>query len=448
VSRTEATVEEILGLLPDIDELEVLRLGIVRAAVPDPEKAWESSSMRATIDKRIVGADAVEQAVDEAERALIAYIQLLHGGLRPALRAYFDGRPDETAQHLITLGEQHEGDGRLRSARQCYRAALSLSLPLVEKAPQILALRRIARVSVAVGDFQEAFSHYERSTELARDSLDLHGEVIGQTGIGNVLFWQGRLAEAEDSYRLALALAERAPETELRLERGHLFNNLGNLATRTQRLDDAELWIARALELWEGFPSPVVDLVICWVNRAHLREVQGRWEEAREAYERALKLPATPSVRAGVAIDLAEWYLREGHLTQAEEWTRVAEEHAIASGSPYTLGRMYQARGNIARAQEDADGFIFYEKALEIARDKGYPFLEGETALDYAQLRAQTGGAEEAVAYLERACEIFRSLGTLRELERAEKALAGLAPAAAPQAPAHAPAPLAAAAGH
>jgi tetratricopeptide (TPR) repeat protein len=437
VSRSDATVEELLGLLPDIDELEVLRLRIVGAAAPDPRRAWDS--MPSTVDKRILTADAVEEAVAAAEATLRDYVERLHRGIAPALRAFFEGRPDEAARHLIALGEQHEGDGRLRSARQCYRTALNLSLPLADKEAQILALRRIARVSVAVGEFQEAEKHYERSAELAHDSQALADEVVALTGIGNVLFWQGRMAEAEERYLKALELAETAGDAELKVERGHLFNNLGNLATRTQRLDEAEAWLGKALELWESLPEPMVDLVICWVNRAHLREIEGRWAEAREAYERALKLPAVPGVRTGVAIDLAEWCLHEGHLTQAEALGREAEEQAIASGSPYTLGRMYQGRGNIARARGDEDGFIFYEKALEIAREKGYPFLEGETCLDYALMRAQSGGVEEAQAYLERAIDIFGRLGTLRELERAERALADLAPATEP--------PLAAAAG-
>jgi hypothetical protein len=72
------------------------------------------------------------------------------------------------------------------------------------------------------------------------------------------------------------------------------------------------------------------------------------------------------------------------------------------------------------------DGFIFFEKALEIARAKGYPSLEAETLLDYALLRAQNDGAEEAVAYLERSVELLRGIGAGAELDRAEAALADL----------------------
>lgn len=425
MSRIEATVEELLGLLPEVDELELLRLRIIGAAVPDPGKAWDSSSAYATVDKRIVSAEDVDRAVREAEESLKAFITSLYEGLRPVFAAYYGGREDEAARRLIALGEQLEDGGRLKGARQCYRSALQHSLPLLDKSAQILALRRIARVSLTLGDFQEAAAHYERSAQLARDADDVRGEVVAHTGTGNVLVWQGRWTEAEAHYREALALLEAAEGEQVSLERAQLCNNLGNMATRLGRFPEAEAWLAQAQEMWSTLSSPL-DLAICHIILGLLRERQGRWAEARQQYESARALPLPPALLSGIATDLAELCVREGHLTQAQDWGRVAEEHAIRSGSAYTLGRMYQGRGNIARAVGDEDGFTFFEKALEIAREKGYPFLEAETLTNYADLRRQTGGTEEAQAYLERAREMFQELGAVRDLARVEEALVDL----------------------
>jgi hypothetical protein len=41
---------------------------MIMAAVPDPGKAWDSSSSYATIDKRILTPESVEQSLDAAER--------------------------------------------------------------------------------------------------------------------------------------------------------------------------------------------------------------------------------------------------------------------------------------------------------------------------------------------------------------------------------------------
>ena len=410
-------------MLPDLEDLEVLRLRLVSAAVRDPQKEWDSSSTYTTIDKRIVTSDAVAEVVDAAEQALHDYVSTLHGGLRPFFSALFTGNDADAAAHLVSLGERLEETGRLRGARRCYRAALTVSLPLADKAPQVLALRRIGRVSLRVGDLQEGVSYYERSAELAHDSGDVHAEVVARTGLGNVRLWQGLWSSAEASYHEGLALADTMPNGSLLLERGQIYNNLGNVATRLMRLEEAEGWFDRAFHIWQALESPL-DYGICLHNHAQLREAQDRYEDALDDYEAALALDIPSWLRSTIAGDFAAWWLHEGHLTQAEEWGRVAEENAIATGSPYTLGHMYMGRGKIALARGDADGFIFFEKALEIARDKGYISLEAETLVEYARLRAQNDGGEEAIAYLERAGEIFRSLGAVGEVERTERRLA------------------------
>lgn len=426
MSRIDATVEELLGLLPEVDELELLRLKIIGAAVPDPDKEWDSSSAYATVDKRIVSAADVDRVVQEAEESLRSYIASLYEGLRPVLRSYYAGNMDDAALRLVLLGEQLEGGGRLKSARQCYRSALALSLPLLDKSSQILALRRIGRVSLTLGEFQDAVSHYERSAQLARDAGEVRSEVVARTGYGNVLAWQGRWLDADRHYREALAILEAEDGSRPSVERAQLFNNLGNIDTWLERLDDAEAVLGQALEMWSTLPPSPQDMAICYINTAHLREHQGRLDEARAAYEHAFALPVPHSLRSGIASDFAEMCLREGHVSQAQEWGRVAEEHAIRSGSAYMLGRMYQGRGNIARARGDEDGFTFFEKALEIAIEKGYPFLEAEASRDYAELRRQSGGTEEAQAYLERARTLFQELGAVRELARVDAALAEL----------------------
>jgi tetratricopeptide (TPR) repeat protein len=424
VTRTQATVEELLGMLPALDELEVLRLRLIGVASPDSTRAWDSSSAYATVDKRILTQADVERSVDEAEAALREYVESLHNGLRPLFRSFFSGDADSAARHLVALGERHEGDGRVRSARECYRAALRLSFPLPDKGAQVLALRRIARVSLALGEFRDAAAHYERSAELARHSGDRHAEVVAQTGAGNVSLWQDRWSEAERCYLEALRIAEEAGGLEL--EKGQIFNNLGSVTTRLQRIEEAEHWFERAFAIWGVVQSPL-DLSVCLHNQGHLRVQQGRREEALATYERALALPVPSTLRALISSDIAELLSEDGHLTLAEDRARAAEEHAIASGSPYALGRMYYARGNLARVRGDVDGFTFFEKALEIARDKGYPYLEAETLAQYADLRLKTGGVEEAQAYLESARDIFCDLGAVRDHKRALEALARLA---------------------
>ena len=410
------TIEELSRLFPDLEELEELRLSLLGAASPDPSKAWARSSVLSTVDKRIVTLDRVEGVVAEAEAAFHEYIRTIFSAFRPVYRAFFAGGDAEAARHLVELGERQEGFGRYHKARQCFEAALGLALPLPDRGPQILALRRIGRVAQALGDLYQALQFYHRSAELAHDVQDLRGEVIARTGSGNVLSVQGRWAEAERCYRGALECLSADTEA-FALERAQLYNNLGMVATRQNHVGAAETWFEQALQLWTVIPSPT-DLAVCWFNQAMLQERQGRREEARRLYEQALTLDIPPSLRAGITIELADLHLKQGRLGEAERCGRVAEEYAIAARSPYYLAEMYRGLGNIAREQGDDDGFTFYEKALEIARKKEYLLLEGEILMEYAILRGRHGGREEAQAYLERANEIFAALGAVHEQDR------------------------------
>lgn len=425
MSSLQSTVESLLQLIPQVDELEVLRLEIAAAAVPDPTKAWDSSSAYSTVDKRILTPEDADRALDRARDAVLKYVAFLHEGMRPVFRSFFEGDVDGASRQLVLLGERHEGDGRALDARKCYHAALGLVLPLPDKSPQILALRRLGRVSQALGEFKEAIAYYERSAELSRDTSDLRSEIIARTGVGNVNLYQGRWSEAEAAYTTALALAGQSLPERLTLEEGQLFNNLGNVHTRVGRLDEAQECLARADTLWNEIDSPL-DRAIYQLNLGHLREAQGRTADARQAYQEGFDLPIPSSIKALIAADLADMCLREGSVTEAEDMGKLAEEQAIQSGSPYAMGYMYRNLGNLARARGDEDGFTFYEKALQIAREKGYLSLEAETLADYAELRRHAGGAEEAEAYLERAREMFGELGWLPSLASADRSLAEL----------------------
>lgn len=423
MERSHLSLEELWPLIPDLRELDDLRLLLASASAPDPAKAWDRSRGFATVDKRVISQARVESVVADARESAREYVDAIFSILPGLFAATFAGDAAGAATHLVELGEKQEAVGRHREARLSFEAALRLTLALPEKEVQVLALRRIGRVALAQGELNDALLHYRRSGELARDAGDLRGEVIAETGYGNVLLMQGRWPETERHYRVALERLTGADAAgSLLLERAQLFNNMAMILTHLERFEEASGWFERALGEWARIDSPT-DLAICYYNQGLMLDRQGRLAEAREAYERGLALDVSPAVRATTAIALAECLLQEGDLAGAEARARVAEEYALAARSPYRLGHMYRGLGNIARAKGDADGFVFFEKALEIARGRGYLPLEAETLLDYAQLRSEIGEREEAESYLEHALAIYRRLGITHEKARAERIL-------------------------
>lgn len=427
MNAKDLTLEAVLRLLPDLEELEELRTSIVRAGVPDPSMAWARSGALSTLDKRVVQEERLGSALDEAERSFQEHGARLFASYRGILRAFAAGAHAEVVAELVGLAERKEQVGLFRSARKYLETAVMLSLPLQEKGPQVLALRRLGRVCRASGEVKEALQHYERSGALARDAEDVQGQVIALVGSGHALALQGRWSDAERSHLEALSLLEGADGGLYQLEQGQIFNNLGYFAARQERLEEAEIWLGRARRVWREISSPT-DLGVCHHALALVRKERGDWAGALEEYERALELSLPSALRAGISIDAADASLQGGDEPGAESWGRTAEEEALSARSPYFLGRVYQVRGNLAREMNRDDGLTFYEKALEIARRRGLRLLEGETLMDYALLRARMQETDEARSYLERAAEIFGDVGAIAERQKVQRLIDSLPP--------------------
>lgn len=426
-NQPTTTIEAILRLIPELEELDGLRMSIIKAGVPDPTMEWSRSGALSTVDKRLLPPQDCQDAITEAERALTLAVADTFTRYRQLFRDVGEGRPSEATTHLIGLGEQKERIGLYRSAKQFFEVALSYSGTLPDKGPQVLALLRLGRVTLRAGDIAEGVQYYQRAAELARDAEDREGLIAAHIGLGYPLALQGRWPEAERSHREALELLGSEPlESDHQLERGQIFNNLGYFAARQGRLTEAVEWLRKSESVWKEVDSPP-DLGVYHHCMAFVCKAEGALESALEHYGSALALEIPASFRVGISIDMAEAWLLSGNVSKANDWIHRAEEEAIAARAPYVLGRVYQARGNIARTAGVEDGFIFYEKALEIARARGLHLLEGETLMDYALLRIQMEAWDEARSYLELAGKIFEDAGAAPELAKVEEHLSTLA---------------------
>jgi tetratricopeptide (TPR) repeat protein len=121
--------------------------------------------------------------------------------------------------------------------------------------------------------------------------------------------------------------------------------------------------------------------------------------------------------RAMVLDNLAELFIRQGNLSEAEALARSAEEAALRAGSPRALAEIYTRLGKIFRLRGDGNGVTFFEKAVEICGQRRYPHTEANAYLEYGLFRHLHGDLDEARTYFERARQLFGDVGAAR-LER------------------------------
>jgi tetratricopeptide (TPR) repeat protein len=400
IDDVAAPLDRLLSVLPDTPDLALLREALLAASLPDPSLSWSSAERYATFDRRVIDPEALQAAVAEARSATIVRVERLYEGVQRVLQAATDGNAQAVVASLVSLGEQTETTGETQHAAACYALAASLGAPLSDRAGMSVALRRLARARLAVGDLNEARRLYRTSLQQAAAADDRAGRIVALTGLGNVFSLLGLWTDARKHYSLALGLCT-APDRQLRAQ---LHANLAMVAREEGRLDEAGEWLGAARTGWSDMSA--ADRAN-WHNLAGLVALsRGEYDVAEAAFAAAADLAADDFTRAMVFDNVAELALRRTQYAEAEVAARRAEDHALRAGSSRALTEIYIRLGRIFAAQQDANGVTFFEKALELAGRHAYPALEAAAYEAYAAFRSDLGDVEEAKAYIARAREL------------------------------------------
>lgn len=413
-------VERALALVPETEEFLALTDAIIGTSIPDRANWWAGSTAYATIGKRIVDparlAESIPAIVQKAQRRLEELFQLIV----QAIQQQQNGDLAGAAESLIRAGEMEEGDRRLDKAEALYTLALEIAQNLRDKAPQILALRRLARVARSAVRLDEAWTRYEQSYQLSLDQMDVAGQVVACQGLGNVCIDRGKRDLSRSWFERGLELAHGLTDPTLTWP---FYTSLSALALQEGNLREAESLLPKAWEqITEAGDS---NAVLIWYNNKGLLLLEhGDASGAEQVFRDGLERADSPFWEVILRRNLGQSLIPQERLFEAEEEARKAEEVAILHRLIPYLVDAYELLGTIARYRCDEEGFVFFEQALRVCRERGLPQVkEASVYYEYGLLYQSCGRPVEARAYLEQARDIYSDLGLAPELERVNKAL-------------------------
>jgi tetratricopeptide (TPR) repeat protein len=414
-------VERALALVPDADEFRPFVEAVIGASLRDPERAWAGSAAYATLGKRLVDADRLEALVPEMVERTRQRLEGLFGTLLQALRAQQDGDGAGAARALIRAGEAEEAERHLEKAASIYAHALEIARDLRDKEPQVLALRRLARVARTAGRLDEARGWYQQSYDLAVDQLDRAGQAVACQGLGNVCDDQGRRDEAALWYRRGLEASAGLGDPGLEWP---FYANLSVMAMLDGDLQQAERMLEEARARIEA--TGTEDAAAFWLNNRGLLLLEsGDCAAAEALFREVLGRTRDAHWELTARVNLGHALARQDRLFEAAEEARQAEEIAILHRFISDLADVYALLGSLARLRRDEGGFVFYEQALEVCREHDLPDKTRAGILQgYGQLHTACGRRAEGHAYLEAALEIYRTLGFAQEAARVQADLA------------------------
>jgi len=194
-------------------------------------------------------------------------------------------------------------------------------------------------------------------------------------GIGSVYLNQGKSAEAQGCFERALQLRASYPDTL-----ANSWNNLGLLAGRAGRLDDAVTDLQQALRL-----SP--DHLIALDNLGGAYRQQKRWDDARTTYEHALQLsPDDAEANYGLGMVFAQNDDVKRAFTFLQRALKARPDYPEALSN---LGILY------LRTQRRDEAVASFKESIRVAPDFEPAYL------NLARVYAIEGNKDEALALLQ-----------------------------------------------
>jgi len=417
-------VEKALALLPELEALTPLRALLVSISRPDERKLWASSGPYLTLGKRGVDLDELRRRMPQAFHRIAEHIQGLFKAYADALDSQQRGDAPGVVAALLRAGHLEEEGGRLTQARAWYEVALHVAEQLQDRRPEVEALRALGYVRLALGEYAEGARHFQRSLALAEGEFDQAGATAASEGLGEAALAQGQWAGTHAWYSRGLRLADAAQDAP---RAGRLERQLGVLARKQHDLAAAGDYLRRARERFES-AGPPDEMARVLNEQGRLDAQLGRYDAASAAYREALawvqRAPRDAGLELSIRVNLAALDLEAGRLLEAEAELRRAEEVAIAANLIRHLAQIYTLMGRLRGAQGDETGFVFFEQAIELAKAlERSVATEAQVYFAYGQFHSKLGQQEEARAYLERARELFDSLGEAVERDRADAEL-------------------------
>ena len=401
------TLDEVREALPSLDELRPIMDHLIARSQPDPERTWSRSGELGTIGSRLVLGDSVDQelgalAIGEAERLSVIYECVAR-----ALSALASDDGNGAARALLDAAAVEEARDRPDRAGAYAEAAYRAARDERDQRDAGLALRRWARASRAQGHLAEASDLYARAHGITRAMSDTRGAAEAAVGAGNVLEEQGRWLEAAEWYQRALDVLETEDPAP---ERWHALLNL-HIVTRSRgAIEESVEWLGQAAANANGL-DPEGAAPFLENARGQLAMARGEFANAEAHLKSALA--GAPSVRArvGFRLNLAETLLAQRRVLDAAEQARQAEREALRAGLVPKLPEVYRLLGRISSADGNGDAFVFFERALDIIRERALPVLEEALTLQaYAECEARRGEADTARQLHDGAVERFRTL--------------------------------------
>jgi tetratricopeptide (TPR) repeat protein len=337
------------------------------------------------------------------------------------------------------------------AAKDAFERALVLKRSTGDREGEMVVLNALANLLRRLEQpLEEGIRLLEQALTIAGERHDAQAEATLHNSFGLARYAQGRLDQAEEHYRQALAFFEAQRPAQA----ATILHNLGSLFWTQGKLAEAETAFTTALQLqtaWQDSHGQAETLN----SLGLIHEARGEWAVAAQTYEQSLSLLQQSGDLYGqvqvltnlgnvgwlqgdyaqtltqheqalaLAEDLGDVKLQGQVLTglgdtyrmlnrpdEAEQAFRAALAHKQAAGDQRSLKHTYLNLGSFYHTRHQFDQAAqAYHQALRLAQQQQDTRIEAFTWLNLGKLAALQGNGQEANAHLAAADRIALQAG-------------------------------------
>jgi serine/threonine-protein kinase len=293
--------------------------------------------------------------------------------------------PSLEAEILGSVGFGYYLNNRNDEADRYYAEAMRRFTELGrDRSPAaITVLNNWAIVSDAAGDVTHARELYERALQIvATDDPAAAPPAFLVANLARALELTGRYPQAESEYERCVQIAVKAG-----FAAAQAYCLIGHASVEHElgRLDEARSYLAQANNLIGGaVPTKSPAALASQIVQGRIALMEGRFDAAREAFNKVIDQAAAKSPRVVSLLGRAEANLAEKRVDAALADARSALEGAqsLQAGKPYSnrTGLAWLLIGEILREQgHDAEALQAFQSAvthLSNTVDAGHPALQ------------------------------------------------------------------------
>jgi tetratricopeptide (TPR) repeat protein len=252
--------------------------------------------------------------------------------------------------------------------------------------------------------------HIDTATSALQEILSWQpDDVFAINQMGNIYQLQGRLKEAEASFKKVLALSNKDF-----MGQATAYNNLGIVYQTRGDLKEAEAMQQKALEINKELKSRE-GMTANYGNLGIVYHIRGDLKKAEVMHQKALEIDTDMENRQGMAVDygnLGGVYQTRGDLKGAEALYRKALkidielENRQGMANQYgNLGDMYRVSGDLKEAE------AMCREALEINKELGRREGMANQYCNLGNVYGERGDLKKAEPMYRKALDLYEAMG-------------------------------------